>query len=84
MSMDEADRSDGVPMTSQEWEALQTAVERGYYDVPRRITTVALAEELGVSDRELSKLLRRATVKLVKHGHWEPQYSNTAEQEQYD
>ncbi len=79
--MDDVDRTDGVPMTAQERDALQTAVERGYFDVPRRITTVELAEEVGVTDQELSKLLRRATVKLAKHGHWEEQHSDTAEQE---
>lgn len=82
--MDDVDRSDGVPMTAQEWEALQTAVERGYYDVPRRITTTALAEEVGVTDQKLSELLRHATVKLVTHGHWEAQHSDAPEQEQYD
>ncbi len=82
--MDEADQSDGVPMTPQEREALQTAVEQGYYDVPRRITTTALAEEVGVSDRELSELLRHATVKLVHHSHWDTQQSDAAAQERYD
>lgn len=72
MTMEEDDRTDGVPLTPQEQRVLQTALERGYFDVPRRISTVALAVEVGVSDRELTEHLRRATAKVVKHSRWEP------------
>jgi len=50
---------------------LQTALERGCFDVPRRISTVALAAEVGVSDHELTELLRQAMTKVVKHSRWE-------------
>ncbi len=66
--MTESYRTNGVPLTPQEEEYLQTALDRGYFDVPRGITTVALAKELGVSDRECTVTLRRATAKVISYG----------------
>ncbi|QSG08786.1 helix-turn-helix domain-containing protein [Halapricum desulfuricans] len=40
------------------------ALERGYFDVPRRTTMSELADELGISDQAVSARLRRATKRL--------------------
>ncbi len=45
--------------------ALQAAVERGYYETPRRIDLSGLAEELGVPRSTLSYRLRRAEAELA-------------------
>jgi predicted DNA binding protein len=68
--MSEDDRRDGVPLTPQERAVLLTALDRGYFEVPRRISTVTLAEEVGVSDREVTEHLRRAMAKVLKYGVW--------------
>ncbi|WP_049970272.1 helix-turn-helix domain-containing protein [Haladaptatus cibarius] len=34
-------------LTTQQYETLQTAIDRGYYDIPRNATTEDLADELG-------------------------------------
>ncbi|NKE37960.1 bacterio-opsin activator [Natronococcus sp. JC468] len=52
-------------LTSGQLEALRTARERGYYEVPREITMRELAAELDTSHQNLSKLLRRATKTLI-------------------
>lgn len=52
-------------VTAAQRDALVTAVERGYYKVPRTITTRELAEELDVSHQSLSETLRRGTENLV-------------------
>ncbi len=45
--------------------ALQAAVERGYYETPRRIDLSDLAEELSVPRSTLSYRLRRAKASLA-------------------
>ena len=52
-------------VTPAQREALVVANERGYFDVPRRVTTRELAAELSVSHQALSERLRRATGNLV-------------------
>jgi len=68
--MDGTAPPNGVALTSTEQEVLLTALERGYFEVPRRISTVMLAEEVGVSDREVSEHLRHAMAKVLKYGLW--------------
>jgi predicted DNA binding protein len=53
-------------LTPEQRETLQLAYERGYFDVPRGITTAMLAEELGVSDQAVSERLRRGYARLVE------------------
>lgn len=53
-------------LTDAQHEALVLAVERGYYDIPRRRTTVDLADELDISDQALTERLRRAITTLVE------------------
>lgn len=50
-----------VDLTDAQREALAVALEAGYFDVPRGIDLVGLAEELGVSDSAVSQRLRRGT-----------------------
>lgn len=69
--MDETDRTDGVPLTPREQDVLRVALREGYFETPRRISTVALAEEVGASDRELAETLRRAMAKVVRHSRWD-------------
>ncbi|WP_129114034.1 helix-turn-helix domain-containing protein [Halegenticoccus tardaugens] len=52
-------------LTSEQYDALVTAAERGYFDVPRRLTMSELASELGVSQQSLSERLRRGHKALV-------------------
>ncbi|WP_247009029.1 helix-turn-helix domain-containing protein [Halorientalis litorea] len=54
-------------LTDPQREAIQMAVERGYYDIPRGCTTQELADELGISDQAVTERLRRAIVTLVSH-----------------
>lgn len=52
-------------LTALQRETLLLAVESGYYDVPRRCTTVELGEKLGVSDQAVTERLRRGIATLV-------------------
>lgn len=55
-----------LPLTDLQKEALRTAFETGYFEVPRDGTLVDLAEELGVSDSAVSQRLRRGIASLVE------------------
>ena len=62
---------DGEPagrfgLTTEQFEALTTAAERGLYDVPREETLEELAEEFDVTHQALSERIRRATGALVE------------------
>lgn len=52
-------------LTSTQRETLVTALERGYYDVPRKLDMTELADELGTTQQTLSKRFRRAHSTLV-------------------
>lgn len=54
-------------LTKPQWETLVRAVEGGYYDIPRRMSTRDLAEEFGVSDQAITERLRRAIAALTEH-----------------
>ena len=54
-------------LTEPQREALDLAVEWGYYDIPRGCTTNDLADELGISDQAVTERLRRAIVALVSY-----------------
>jgi len=51
--------SSGADVTPAQLEALTTALDAGYFAVPREITTLELAEKLGISDTAASQRLRR-------------------------
>lgn len=53
-------------LTHRQREVLDVAFERGYYDVPRRVTTEELASELDIDDSTVSEHLQRAERNLVK------------------
>ncbi|WP_435358708.1 helix-turn-helix domain-containing protein [Haloarchaeobius sp. DFWS5] len=54
-----------ISITDAQRETLVTALEAGYFDVPRTITMVELASELGISDTAASQRLRRGLATLV-------------------
>jgi predicted DNA binding protein len=47
-------------LTDPQRETLVRAVEGGYYDIPRRMSTKDLAAEFGISDQAITERLRRA------------------------
>lgn len=62
---------DGEPagrygLTTDQFEALEAALEAGYYEVPREVDQNELAERLDISHQALSERLRRATGALVE------------------
>ncbi|WP_306055287.1 helix-turn-helix domain-containing protein [Natronococcus wangiae] len=54
-------------LTTLQREALALAVERGYYDIPRRCSTAELAAELGISSQAMTERLRRAVANLSRY-----------------
>ena len=52
-------------LTKAQRDTLVLAVDNGYYDIPRRISTAELAEEFGISDQAVTERLRRAIAKLT-------------------
>ncbi|WP_290819189.1 helix-turn-helix domain-containing protein [Halovivax sp.] len=52
-------------ITPKQWEALELAHERGYYERPRRTNLDELAAELGVSKSAVSQRLCAAEARLV-------------------
>lgn len=52
-------------LTDEQQEALNTAFETGYYNIPRDITSKELANELDISHQALSERFRRAHKQLV-------------------
>jgi hypothetical protein len=57
---------DGLALTPKQREALAVAIDRGYFDVPRRATLAEVAAELGVSDTATSQRIRRGCRELVR------------------
>ena len=52
-------------LTSPQRDALVAAYEAGFFDVPQRTTLTELAEQLGITQRALSKRLHHAHKNLV-------------------
>ncbi|TYT62767.1 helix-turn-helix domain-containing protein [Natrialba swarupiae] len=52
-------------LTPEQREALEAALEYGYFEIPRRISMEELAAELGISHQALSERFRRAYETLV-------------------
>lgn len=61
------DERDGSELTRRQREVLRTALERGYFEVPRRVTLEELADELEISDQALSALVRRGLANHLRH-----------------
>jgi hypothetical protein len=53
-------------LTEPQREALVEAVRRGYYAIPRQLTTADLAEQFGISDQAVTERLRRAVRALTE------------------
>ncbi|QLC32831.1 helix-turn-helix domain-containing protein [Halarchaeum sp. CBA1220] len=53
-------------LTANQRETLVRAYDAGFYEIPRDITTVDLATDIGISDQSLSERLRRAHAALVE------------------
>jgi predicted DNA binding protein len=58
--------SDEYGLSSKQRQALQTAVDLGYYDVPRDASLSDVADELGVSTQAASERLRRGIASFVR------------------
>jgi predicted DNA binding protein len=54
-------------LTEPQRKALALAVERGYYEIPRRCRTIELADELGISAQAVTERLRRGVANLARH-----------------
>ncbi|MDR5672050.1 Transcriptional regulator, contains HTH domain [Halalkaliarchaeum sp. AArc-CO] len=61
----EREHDDGYGLTAEQHEALVTAFERGYFEEPRGISLVELADELGISPAAASGRLRRGLTRLI-------------------
>lgn len=58
--------TDEKPLTPRQAAILETAMERGFFDYPRKINLHQLAKESGVRPATLSEILRRAQKKALK------------------
>jgi predicted DNA binding protein len=54
-------------LSEQQRQTLVRAVQRGYYSIPRQVSTQDLAEEFGISDQAVTERLRRAIATLTKN-----------------
>jgi predicted DNA binding protein len=52
-------------LTPEQQEALEAALEHGYFEIPRAVSMEELADELGISHQALSERFRRAYETLV-------------------
>lgn len=53
-------------LTPEQRETLRLAYERGYFEIPRAVTTAELATELDISDQAVSERLRRGYARLIE------------------
>ncbi len=53
-------------LTDHQFGILETAIERGYYDTPRRCTQEDLAGTLGIAKSTCSETLHRAEERIIK------------------
>jgi predicted DNA binding protein len=63
VSSDQFDMAYGL--TSKQRDALTTALDMGYFNIPREASQQDLAAELGVQSSAVSETLRRATAELI-------------------
>ncbi|WP_227357181.1 helix-turn-helix domain-containing protein [Haladaptatus salinisoli] len=54
-------------VTNAQREALLTALEKGYFSIPREIKMEIIADDLGISTAALSNRLRRGQETLLRH-----------------
>jgi hypothetical protein len=53
-------------LTDAQWEALEAALEAGYFEIPREATLGTLSDDLDISHQALSERLRRANEILAE------------------
>ncbi|MEM4782170.1 MAG: helix-turn-helix domain-containing protein [Halalkalicoccus sp.] len=54
-------------MTDAQYDTLLTALETGYFDIPRGIMTEELGERLGISDQAVVERIRRGLTNVLTH-----------------
>jgi predicted DNA binding protein len=54
-------------LTEKQLNVLQLAIASGYYDSPRRVTTVDLATKMGIGRTTLEEHLRKAEQRALRH-----------------
>ena len=59
-------RIDVRDVTPKQWEALEVAYERGYFDCPREAALETLAAELSIPKSAVSRRLRAAESTLLR------------------
>lgn len=59
------ERIQAEALTDRQWEVLETAFERGYYEWPRECTGEEVAEELGITSATFSEHVHAAERKLL-------------------
>jgi len=55
-----------LELTDRQREAVELALERGYYDVPRTVTLDELGAELGITSGPMSARLRPTESKIIE------------------
>lgn len=72
-------------LTSAQRTLVASAIEHGYFEIPRGISMIGLAAEHDISDQAASERLRRGISNLLGNGRfdttWTPQLANTLEAE---
>lgn len=63
-------------LTDSQRRALVTAVESGYFEVPRRATLTDIGDELGITEQSTSENVRRGADKVLKAVLLEPSASD--------
>ncbi|MFD1515404.1 helix-turn-helix domain-containing protein [Halomarina rubra] len=71
-------------LTDEQREALEAALEKGYFKVPRDTTLGSIADDLGISHQALSERLRRANEILAEVAIQPPRSSEEQELPQDD
>lgn len=61
----EANPAAEMGITPEQYEALELAIDSGYFSIPRETTLIELSEELGISDSAVSQRIRRGLHKLL-------------------
>lgn len=62
------DSGSELGLTREQTDALTLAVEKGYYDIPRRSDLCEIGDEMGISSAAASERLRRGVKSLVTNG----------------
>lgn len=65
--LSQAPRGAEFEVSPRQREAIVTAVEMGYYDIPRRTELSAIADRLGITTSSASERLRRGVVALTEN-----------------